>query len=158
MAVKPSADELLARDIMVPDVVTVRPDATIKELAQLFEQHGISGCPVVDESGKVIGIVTEGDLVAEDAELHFPMYIQFLDSLIYLESVRKFEERLRKAVGAFVRDVMTTDVRCVRPEATVREVATLMTRHKINRIPVVDEDHKLLGIVGRHEVLVSIGL
>ncbi len=59
------------------------------------------------QSGRLVGIVTQGDLVALDADLHFPYYIQFLDSLIYLESRHKFEERLRKAVGAFVKDVMT---------------------------------------------------
>jgi CBS domain-containing protein len=158
MATTPSADEPVAGDIMKTDVITIGPDATVKELAQLFEQHHISGCPVVDGQQRLIGIVTEGDLVAMDAELHFPMYIQFLDSLIYVESVHKFEERLRRALGAFVRDVMSTDVHSVGPEASVREVATLMTRHKINRIPVLDEDRRLVGIVGRHEVLASIGL
>jgi CBS domain-containing protein len=93
-----------------------------------------------------------------DTDLHFPFYIQFLDSFIYLESRKKFEERLRKTVGAFVKDVMTDGVHTVHPEDSVRQVASLMTEHRINRIPVVDADGKLVGIVGRHEVLTAIGL
>jgi len=155
---EPVEGEPLAEQIMKRDVVTVSPDATVKELAQLFHERGVGGAPVVDDEGRVIGMVTEGDLVSQDADLHFPLYIQFLDSLIYLESVRKFEERLRKVVGAYVRDVMTTEVRSVPPTATVRQVATLMSRHRINRVPVVDERGRLVGIVGRHEVLESIGL
>ncbi len=155
---EPPAEELRVRDIMKAEVITVGEDVTVKELAQLFEKHGVSGAPVVDEQNRVIGMVTEGDLVALDADLHFPLYIQFLDSLIYLQSMHKFEERLRKAVGAYVRDVMTRDVFTVTPDSTVRQVATIMSRHKINRVPVVDDQGVPVGIVGRHEVLASIGL
>ena len=84
---------------MERDVVTVRPDMAVKEFAELLREKTIGGMPVVDEEGRLVGIVTEGDLMALDADLHFPHYIQFLDSVIYLESARKFEERLKKAVG-----------------------------------------------------------
>jgi CBS domain-containing protein len=154
----PADDEPRVRDIMVTDVVTIGPEATVNDLARLLHERGIGGVPVVDENARLIGIVTEGDLVALDADLHFPFYIQFLDGVVYLESIRKFEQRLRKAVGAFVKDVMTTDVLTVTPDDTVRAAATIMSRHKINRVPVVDEDKNLLGIVGRHDVLASIGL
>ena len=153
-----SADEPRVRDIMVTDVVTIGPEATVKDLAHLLGERGVSGVPVVDDQQRLLGIVTEGDLVALDADLHFPYYIQFLDSTIYLESIRKFEHRLRKAVGAFVKDVMTTEVLTVTPDDTVRQVATIMSHHKINRVPVVDQERKLLGIVGRHDVIASIGL
>ena len=153
-----SADEPRVRDIMVTDVVTIGPEATVKDLAHLLGERGVSGVPVVDDQQRLLGIVTEGDLVALDADLHFPYYIQYLDSTIYLESIRKFEHRLRKAVGAFVKDVMTTEVLTVTPDDTVRQVATIMSRHKINRVPVVDQERKLLGIVGRHDVIASIGL
>ena len=103
------ADEPRVRDIMRRDAVTVGPEATVKELADLLRTHDIRGVPVVDK-GRLVGVVTEGDIVAQDADLHFPHYIQFLDSLIYLESTKKFEERLRKVVGASVRDIMTAEV------------------------------------------------
>jgi len=144
-------------DVMERRVVSIGPDATVQELAELLRKKKISGVPVVDEQERVIGIVTEGDLVAQDADLHFPHYIQFLDSIIYLESMKRFKERVRKAVGAYVREVMTKDVLTVSPQATVREAATLMSDNKVNRIPVV-EGGKLVGIITRGDVVRSMGL
>jgi CBS domain-containing protein len=154
----PAQSELSVKDIMKTDVVSIGPEATVEELAHLLAKERLGGVPVVGGNGQLIGIVTEGDLVALDTDLHFPYYIQFLDSLIYLESRHKFEERLRKTVGAYVKDMMTAEVHTVTSDDSVRQVAALMSRHKINRIPVVDADGKLVGIVGRHEVLATIGL
>lgn len=149
--------EPLVADVMVRDVVTVTPDMGVKELAELLREKGIGGAPVVNEQGELIGIVTEGDLMALDADLHFPHYIQFLDSLIYIESTKKFEERLRRAVAATVGDIMTPDVHTVRPDDPVRKAATLMADHGFDRVPV-EEDGKVVGIVGRHDILKALGL
>lgn len=149
--------EPLVADIMVTDVVTARPDMSVKELAELLRERGVGGAPVVDDDGSVVGMVTDGDLMALDADLHFPHYIQFLDSVIYLERASKFEERLKKAVAATVRDIMTDEVLTVAPDDPVRKAATLMSEHKIDRVPV-EKDGKLVGIVGRHDVLKVLGL
>jgi CBS domain-containing protein len=149
--------EPLVADIMVTDVVTARPDMSVKELAELLRERGVGGVPVVDDDDAIIGMVTDGDLMALDADLEFPHYIQFLDSVIYLERASKFEERLKKAVAATVRDIMTDEVHTVRPDDPVRKAATLMSEHRIDRIPV-EKDGKLVGIVGRHEVLKVLGL
>jgi CBS domain-containing protein len=148
-------DELKVRDIMRTDVVTVGPDATVRELANLLAEHEISGVPVVDEDGRLLGIVSEGDVIVQDADLHFPHYVQFLESTIYLGSMRKFDERFKKAFGAKVGDVMSTEVHTVDPEAPVHEVATLMTDHDINRVPVV-ENEKVVGIVTRGDIVRAI--
>jgi CBS domain-containing protein len=150
-------DEPLVADIMVTDVVTVTPDMGIQEFAELMRDKGIGGAPVVDDQGGLVGMVTEGDLMALDADLHFPHYIQFLDSVIYLESGKKFEERLKKALAATVGEVMTPEVRAVSPDDPVRKVATLMADHGFDRVPVV-KDGKVVGIVGRHDVLKVLGL
>ena len=121
-------ERLTARDIMHTDVITIGPDATVRELADLLAQHEISGVPVVDAAGALVGIVTEGDVILQDAELHFPHYVQFLDGVIYLESVRKFEERFRK---------------------------TLMADNNVNRLPVV-EDGRLVGIITRGDIVRAI--
>ena len=152
----PVGGDPLVEEYMRTDVVTIGPDATVKELAQRFHETGVSGCPVVDDDDNLFGIVTEGDLVAQDAELHPPRYIQFLDSKIYLQSTRKFEERLRKITGYTVKDVMTADVLTVTPETPVRRAATIMADKRINRLPVV-EGRKLVGLIGRHEVLRAMG-
>jgi CBS-domain-containing membrane protein len=117
------ADEPRVADIMVTDVVTVTPDMGVKEFAELMRDKGIGGAPVVNDKDELVGMVTEGDLMALDADLHFPHYVQFLDSVIYLESGKKFEERLKKAVAATVGEVMTPEVHAVGPADPVRKVA-----------------------------------
>jgi CBS domain-containing protein len=149
-------DEPRVREIMRHDAVTVGPQVTVQELADLLRAHDIRSVPVVDQ-GRLVGVVTEGDIVAQDADLHFPHYIQFLDSLIYLESTKKFEERLRKVVGASVREIMTAEAITTAPDDTVSHAATLMSENRINLLPVVEES-KLVGIVTRHEIVASMGL
>ena len=153
----PTEGEPLVADIMVRDVLTVTPDLGVKEFAELLRERHIGGAPVVDDDGRLVGIVTEGDLMALDADLHFPFYIQFLDSVIYLESAKKCEERLKRAVAATVADIMTSNVRTVRPDDPVRKAATLMSEHRFDRVPVVDGG-RVVGIVGRHDVLKVLGL
>jgi CBS domain-containing protein len=148
-------EELKVRDIMQTDVITVGPKATVRELAELLAKHKISGVPVVDENNVVLGMVSEADLIVLDADLHFPYYVQFLDSVIYLQSVHKFGERFKKAFGAKVSDVMTREVRAISPDASLHQLATLMADHKINRLPVV-ENGCLVGIVTRGDIVRAI--
>lgn len=149
-------DEPLVGDVMRLDVVTIGPDANVQELARLFHEHDISGAPVVDGEGRLLGIVTEGDLIEQDADLHFPSTFAFLDGYLQIGE-KRFEEQLRKAIGSTVRDLMTTDVATVSTEDPVRKAATIMAEKRINRIPVMYEG-KVVGIIGRHEVLRAMGL
>jgi CBS domain-containing protein len=148
-------DELKVREIMTTDVITVRAETTVGELADILAQNKISGVPVVDGEGRVLGMVSEADIILQDADLHFPYYIQFLESVIYLQSVHKFEERFRKAFGTKVSEVMSGEVVAVSPETTVREVATLMADRNVNRLPVT-ENEKLVGIVTRGDIVRAI--
>lgn len=139
---------------MESDVVTVSEDMTVQELAELLSRKKISGAPVVDNANRVVGIVSEGDLVTLDADIHFPHYIQFLDSVIFVESVKKFEDRLRKTAATRVRQIMTTDVIAVQKDTPLHEVATLMADRHVNRLPVLDGD-LLVGIVTRANLVRS---
>jgi len=144
--------ELKARDIMTTDVVTVSGDASVKEIAKLFSDQKIGGAPVVDANGKIIGMVTDGDLIMQDVKIHFPHYISLLDGFIVLGSTRKFEEQLRKAVGAKVRDVMTQEVISVEEDTSIEDVATLMIERSVSRLPVIKEE-KLVGLVSRGDIV-----
>ncbi len=148
-------DELKVREIMQADVITAKPDTTVGELADILAQNKISGVPVVDEQGRVLGMVSEADIILQDADLHFPYYIQFLEMVIYLQSVHKFEERVRKSIGSKVTEIMSDEVVSVSPEATVRETATLMADRDVNRLPVI-EDERLVGIVTRGDIVRAI--
>ncbi|SDC23423.1 MULTISPECIES: CBS domain-containing protein [unclassified Candidatus Frackibacter] len=146
---------MLAKDVMTKDVITVNEEATIKEVAKLLTKHKISGLPVVNDEQELVGVVTEQDLIVRDKKLHFPDYIYLLDSIIYLESFREFEEEFKKMIGTKVGDVMSEDVIAVDTETSTEEIATMMTENEINRVPVLEKD-ELVGIVSRNDLVSSL--
>ncbi|RQD67421.1 MAG: CBS domain-containing protein [Tindallia sp. MSAO_Bac2] len=145
-------DELKAKDIMVTDVMTVTEDQTVDQVIQLLMDHNISGLPVVDDENHVIGIVTEGDLIYRSKKLEIPRYFTILDSYIFFDNTKKMEDQIRKMVGYRVKEIMTKDVVLVDAEDTVEEIATIMTKKNINRVPVT-QNGKLVGIVTRRDII-----
>jgi CBS-domain-containing membrane protein len=143
---------LTAADVMTRDVITVKKETTIRELAELFARHRISIAPVVDDSGAMIGIVTETDLVEQDKNLHIPTVISLFDWVIYLESDKKFEKELKKMTGQTVGDIYTQSVKTVGPAAPLSDLADIMSSGKMHAIPVL-EDKKVVGIVARIDLI-----
>ncbi len=144
-----------AADIMTPDPATVAPDTSVTDAARLMVEQHVGALPVLD-GGRLVGIVTEGDLIMQDVKLEFPTYIHLLDGMImYPPATARFEDELRKAVAASVKSVMTKDVVTVRPETSVEDVATLFVERNVSRIPVLSED-KLVGIVSKSDVVRSL--
>ena len=141
-----------AGEIMSRDVITVKKETSVRELAELFTTRKISSVPVVDNDGRLIGIVTETDLVEQDKSLHIPTVISLFDWVIYLESDKKFEKELKKMTAQTVGEIFSTEVETVRPETPISEVADILTTKKINAIPVVD-GKKLVGIVARIDLI-----
>lgn len=146
--------EKLAKDIMNTEVITIGKDASIDQLSQLLLEKRISGVPVMEE-GKMIGIVTEGDIIMQDTDLHFPRYFRLLDSIIYLESLSKFKQNLKKHLATRVEDIMRTKVIWVDENTKVSEIANIMTQKNINRVPVLDKEEKLVGIITRADIVKS---
>ncbi len=147
--------ELLAKNIMTKKVITIKRDASVKELSELLVKNKISGIPVVDDTGSLVGVATEGDLIVQDADLHFPRYFKLLDSIIYLESLNKFKRNLKKYLGTKVEDVMTSRVETVNVDTPVSEVANIMIRNNINRVPVLNKKGDLVGIITRADIVKS---
>ena len=147
--------ELLAKDIMTKRVITIGRDASIGELSELLVGNKISGVPVIDENGKLVGIVTEADIIVKDADLHFPRYFKLLDGIIYLESLKKFKKNLKKYLGVKVEDIMTDKVKVVKEDTQVSEIANIMMGSNINRVPVTDEKGGLVGIITRRDIVKS---
>ena len=145
-------EEQTAAEIMQPNVVTVNENAAIEELTRLLTRKKISGVPVLNDSGRLVGMVSEADLVSLDADIHFPHYIELLGNIIYLESIKKYEERLTKAAAVLVKDIMTTDVITAQKDTSMSEIATLMTDKQVNRVPVMDGD-RLIGIIARADIV-----
>jgi CBS domain-containing protein len=142
------------RDIMETDVPTVHPDDTIEAVLRTMRDHDLPGIPVVNEGRRCVGIITEADLImaGEEEDLHLPHYFELFGGIVFLESTRKFEERLRKATGSLARDLMTEDPITISPGAGVEEAARVIARRKHNRLPVV-EHGRLVGVVTRVDVL-----
>lgn len=147
------SDKLTAREIMTKDVITVRPEDDVEKVARLLVEHQVSGFPVVDSEGLVVGIITEGDLVIQEKKVKTPAYSIILGGVIYLESLNKFFEQLKRTIAEQVEGLMTRKVHTVGPDSTVQEIATLMAENEVNRLPVVDEEGKLMGIVTRQDVI-----
>ena len=147
---------MLAKDIMTAEVVFVKKDDLVEDVIKILMERNISGVPVVDEENCVIGIVTEGDLIYRSKKLKIPTFFSILDGYVFLESTKTIEKQLRKMVGYRVEDIMTAEVMTVEENATVEEVATIMTKKKINRVPVVN-NKKLVGIISRRDIIMSYG-
>ena len=141
------------REIMTAEVVTIEPDTPVATVARYLRQEAISGVPVVDSDGAVVGLVTEVDLIARHARPHFPAYVQFLDSIFYLESSRRYEESMRHILATTAGELMTSPVRTIDPEMDVQDLAALMVEERINPVPVVDEEGYMVGIVSHTDLL-----
>ncbi|MBN4050703.1 MAG: hypothetical protein COA82_11290 [Alkaliphilus sp.] len=143
---------MLVKDIMTTNVITVKKEEKIENAVKILMDNNFSGMPVVDDENKVIGIITEGDLIYRSKKLRIPTFFTILDSYIFLESMKNLEKQIKKMVGYRVEDVMTADVITITEDTTVEEIATIMTRKKINRVPVV-KDGVLVGVVSRRDII-----
>ena len=143
-----------ASQIMSKNVITVKRDTTIEDIAHILTNNKISGVPVVDDENRVVGMVTEKDLLYKDIEPHFPPVIEILGGLIFLKGVKKYNEELRKLVATKAEDIMTKDIITVEEDMTVGRIAELMIEKEINRLPVLKDD-KLTGIISRADVVRS---
>jgi CBS domain-containing protein len=138
-----------AADIMTRNVVSVQPQTTILQAADLMLQHRISGLPVVDSGGHVVGIVTEGDFLRRTetgTQRKRPRWLQFL-----VGPGRLAEEYVHSS-SRRIEDVMTPAVHTIGEDTPVSDVVELMERHRIKRLPVLRDD-KLVGIVSRANLL-----
>jgi CBS domain-containing protein len=142
------------RDIMDSDPATVRPNTPVQDVVRTMRENELPGLPVVDGEGRVVGMVTEADLVLPDDEgdLHIPHYINLFGGTVFLEPLSRFEGRLRKAFASKAEDMMTRDPETVGPDTTVRDAARIIHESGHNRLPVV-EDGRLVGVVTRVDVL-----
>ena len=141
---------------MTQDVITVQPETLIRELAEIFIEHRISGVPVVDADGKVIGIATESDLIFHSKRLKVPTVLTILDSFIFLDSPEKMERELRKIAAASVSDVYSSPPLTIIPDTPLDEIASMMTEKQVHTLPVLDEEGRMIGIVGKKDIIRTI--
>ena len=142
---------------MTTDVLSFRPTDTVEGAARALSERKLGGAPVTDDDGKLLGLLEDDDLIVQDTRLHFPTVISVFGAYLELpSSVRHFEDDLRKAVGATVADVMDADPPTCRPDDTLESVATVLHDRNASRLPVVDDDGRLIGIVSRGDLVRAI--
>jgi CBS domain-containing protein len=143
------------RDVMDAAPETVGVDANVEEVVRVLHDNELPGVPVVDADGRLAGIVTEADLVLPDdqGDLHIPHYVNLFGGTVFLEPLGRFEKRLRKAFASTAADMMTADPDTVAPDATVKEAARLVHESGHNRLPVVEDDGRLVGVITRVDLL-----
>ena len=146
---------LTAKDIMTKDVVTVKPDTSIEELSALLVSNEISGAPVVNADGAIVGMVTENDLISRNKRLHIPTVVSFLDAVIYLESSKKFADDVKRLTATKVGDISVKKVVTITEDTTLTDIATIMSEKKVHLLPVV-RSGKVVGIVGKRDVVKAV--
>jgi CBS domain-containing protein len=143
---------LKVKDIMTTELITVSPQTEITSAAKILLEKRINGLPVIDDSGKLVGILCQSDLVAQQKSIPIPSVYTLLDSFIPITSLKRIDKEVQKIAALKVEQAMTPDPVTVGPETDIEDVARLMVDKKYHTLPVVEGD-KIVGIVGKEDVL-----
>ncbi len=143
-------------DVMTHDPITANRDTPLIEVIKILAEKRISGLPVVDETGKLVGVISETDLMWRETGATMPPYIMFLDSVIYLENPTQYEREVHKALGETVGEAMTAEhLVTIAADQPLRNAAQLMHDRKVHRLPVVDASDRVIGILTRGDIIRS---
>jgi CBS domain-containing protein len=147
-----------AAEIMHAEVPTVTPGEDARAAIDLLAKTEMGAIPVVDEDRKVVGIVSESDLVLSDEEsdLHLPHYLNIMGGIVFVGSMKGFEERLNKAFATKVSELMTPDPVTVNDYASTETVARRIAEKHHNHLPVVDDEGRFVGLVTRADALAAL--
>lgn len=143
---------LIAREIMTTKLITVTPETAVSELAQILATANIGGAPVVDRDGRLLGVVTESDLIDQTKKVHIPTVVAILDSLIFLERPDKMEKEIRKIAGTVVGDIYSKNPVTVTETTPLDEIATIMAKKHVHTLPVM-RGEQLVGVIGKGDII-----
>jgi CBS-domain-containing membrane protein len=139
---------------MTTQVATLRADQSIADAADVMAAHGFGAMPVVDDTGLLLGLLRDSDLIVSEARVHVPTFLNFLGATIPIPGqMADVEEELRKMAGSTVGEVMDDDPLTIGPENTLEELATRMHDREESHVPVVDARGLLVGIVARGDLV-----
>jgi CBS domain-containing protein len=145
---------MLVKDIMTKKVITVNPTMNIRTLAQLLVKKNISGAPVVDKKGNLLGIVREEGVMFQDKKVHLPTFVTLFGGFLSF-GTKRFEEEVKKIVASRASDIMEKDIVTISRDAKVEDVATLMIEKGSFYVAVVDKE-KLIGVVTKKDIVRAI--
>ena len=144
-------DTTLVRDVMTPKVMTLRADQAIGDAADEMATHKYGAMPVVDDAGKLLGLLRDEDFIVSEARVHVPTYISLLGVSVQLPS--HVDEELRKVAGSKVGEVMEEHPLTIAPDDTLEDLATAMHETEESHVPVIDANGMLVGIVARGDIV-----
>jgi len=147
-----------AAEIMDANVPTVSPDAAARDAIELLAKTDKGAIAVADAERNVVGIVSESDLIIsdEEADLHLPHYLNIMGGIVFVGSMKGFEERLDKAFATKVSELMSADPVTVNDYASAETVARRIAEEHHNHLPVVDGEGRFLGMVTRADALAAL--
>ena len=137
---------------MTKKVITVKKNDTVHEIFKTLANNNIMGVPVVHDD-KIVGIVTERDLVIREEDISVPPSINLIGSVVYLQDLEKFDDLLKKKFGQLATDVMTSPALTLQEHSSLKDILNFMEEHRINRVPILDKDEKLSGIITRTDII-----
>jgi CBS domain-containing protein len=144
----------LVRDVMTTAPATATPDQTVASAADVLAEKGVGSLPVVDAAGHLVGLLRDEDLIASEARVHVPTFINFLGlGVAFPGEMKHLERELKKIAGATVGDVMDREPPTLHADDTLEDVATQLHERGVNSVPVIDADGVVVGIVARADVV-----
>ncbi len=143
---------ITAQDIMTTELTVLKPDMAFASAAKILLENHFNGAPVVDKVGKLVGILCQSDLVAQQKKLPVPTLITLLDSFVRLTPTKQLEKQARKIAALTVGEAMTDDPVTIKPDTSIDTIAALMVDSNLHTLPVL-KDGQLVGIIGKEDVL-----
>lgn len=145
---------MFVRDLMTTNVVSVNPDTSVNEVADILHQRHFTGVPVVDSQNILLGVIMERDFITSDSKLYLPTYIKLLQDVDFNHGDKKFvSDEANEIINAKAKDIMNTQLVTARPETNLQELAELFATKRVNPIPVIDNAHKLVGVISRSDLI-----
>lgn len=145
---------MLVKDLMTKKVITIKPEDTVNQVADILSEHHFTGVPVVDENGVLVGTVSERDFIASDSKIYLPTYIKLLTELDFVKNdERNLSPAVQNIINATAKDIMNDQPVTIDENSDIETLAEMFGQKRVNPIPVVDKDNKLLGIVSRSDLI-----
>jgi CBS domain-containing protein len=138
------------------ELLTVTPSTPISEAVKLLVDRHIGGLPVIDDAGKLVGVISESDLMWREQGVEQPPYMLFLGGIIYFQNPLTYDRDLHKALGQTVGEVMTPNAISITADTTLPEAARIMHDKKLHRLPVINEHQHPIGIITEGDIVRAI--
>ena len=148
-------ETIRVKDFMNKDVIAVKTDTPVIDVVKILFAHGFNGVPVIDERGTLKGLITDYDFISKGSPIYFSPLGRVLEELdVYRVDQKEIDERIKGVLSSKAKDIMNDDPLTLSSDQTITEAAELFIKHhRVNPVPVIDKDKKLVGVVSRYDLI-----